>query len=150
VRAAAYTQAFPSPDNLTAMRGANRFAIGADVAGTWSSSTSAGIDMYYTATGGYAGMNAASIADTFWFAAKGGYKSEHKGATGMVGRQQVFQAKYKGSWRRTGPWELVVKRSDGTTTVYDAHYEAVRGGQVLHLQDKRYSGSKYALVRTGK
>jgi hypothetical protein len=32
--------------------------------------------------------------------------------------------------------------------VYSAYYEAVRGGVILHLQDKQYSGLVYTLART--
>lgn len=142
----AFTKLFPDQDKLAAITGANRFVIGKDIAGTWSSTTSGAINMYYVATGGSAGMNAASIADKFSFAASGSFTSEHKGATGMIGNQKTFNEKYKGTYA-VSAWDLTVKRSDGTSSDYSAYYEAVRGGWVLHLQDKKYSGSTYALVR---
>ncbi|MFN0245667.1 MAG: hypothetical protein ACKV2T_02090 [Kofleriaceae bacterium] len=144
----AYDKQFANRDVVLAIMNANRFAVGAEVTGTWSSSDSASVDMYYVATGGYAGMNATSMYDRFDLNADGKYLSEHKGAVGRVGSQNLYQVKYKGTWRVTGPWEITVKRSDKTeTTVYSAQYEAVRGGRVLRLTDKKYTSSGYALRR---
>jgi len=144
----AINKEFADQDKVAAIRGANRFAVGKDIAGTWASTTTSAIDMYYTSTGGYAGMNAAAIADKFVFSGNGKYSSEHKGATGMVGSQKAFQVKYAGTWT-VAPWELTVKKKDGTT-VYSAYYEAVRNGRVLHLTDKKYSGNTFTLAKTAK
>lgn len=143
----AYMKQFPDRAQIVALQGANRFSVGADVAGTWSSSTGASVDMYYVATGNYAGTNAAAIANRFELGKGGVYSSEHKGATGRVGSMDTFQVRYTGTWSVTSPWEITVKRTDKVTTVYAASYQAVRGGRVLRLQDKQYTGMQYALVR---
>ena len=142
----AFQKLFPDQDKLGAIAGANRFAINKDIVGTWSSSSSASINMYYVATGGSAGVNAAALADKFQFLANKRFTSEHKGASGRIGSQQMFQQTYKGTYAMSA-WELAVKRSDGTASVYAAFFEAVRGGWVLRMQDKKYSGSTFALVR---
>lgn len=143
---AQYEQWFPDPDKFATIANANRFAIGSDLVGTWSSSSGAGVNMYYTGTGNYAGMNAAVTSSTFVFSAKGTFTGEHKGATGMVGSMTTYQTKEKGTFTAS-PWELVLSRSDGKRSTYDAYYEAARGGAVLHLRDKQYSGHTYTLLR---
>lgn len=145
----AFAKQFPDRQNVLEIMGANRFSVGKEIAGVWSSFTGASVDMYYVATGGYAGMNAAAISDTFHFNEGGSYTSEHKGAYGRVGSQTVFQEKYKGTWSVTSPWEITVNRTDRKiVTVYNAYYEAVRGGRLLRLTDKQYSGSGYSLARS--
>lgn len=144
---AALDKQFPDRASVLAIMGANRFAVGKELAGTWSRFTGASVDLYYVSSGGYAGTNAAAIADTFDFASGGAYRSEHKGAVGRVGNQNVFQVEYKGTWSVTSPWEVTVNRSDKIVTIYDAWYEAVRGGRLLHLTDKKYTGMSYALAR---
>jgi hypothetical protein len=143
---AAFTQVFPDHDKLASIRGANRFAIGSELVGTWSGSTGTSAQMFYTATGGYAGMNAAVSANKFVFGANGTFNAEYKGATGMVGSMKTYQVREKGTFT-TSPWELTLKKSDGTTSVYSAYYEMTRGGYVLHLQDKKYTGMTYSLGR---
>lgn len=144
---AALDKQFPDRPSVLAIMGANRFSVGKEVAGTWSRFTGASADLYYVSTGGYAGTNAAAISDTFNFASSGAYRSEHKGAVGRVGNQSVFQEQHKGTWSVTSPWEVTVNRSDKVVTVYDAWYEAVRGGRLLHLTDKKYTGMSYTLSR---
>jgi hypothetical protein len=144
----AYEKQFPDRDAVLAIMNANRFSVGKEVAGTWSSTTGASVDMYYVATGGYAGMNASAAHDRFELDASGKYSSEHKGAYGRVGSQTVYQEKYKGTWSVTGPWEITVKRSDKTeASVFAVQYEAVRGGRILRMTDKKFSGTSYALRR---
>lgn len=144
---AALDKQFPDRPSMLAIAGANRFSVGKELAGTWSRFTGASVDLYYVSSGGYAGMNAAALSDTFRFAGSGSYESEHKGAVGRVGNQNMFQERHKGVWSLTSPWEVTVNRSDKVVTVYDAWYEAVRGGRLLHLTDKKYTGMNYTLAR---
>lgn len=142
---AAFEKDFPDQDKLAAIRGANRFALG-KLAGTWSSSSSSFVELAYVATGGYAGIDSAQLADTFVFDGSKSYKSEHKGATGRVGTQKTFQVNHAGTYQ-VAPWELTLVNEEGTSK-YSAQYEAVRNGLVLHLQNLKFAGMKYALVRT--
>lgn len=141
---AAFQRVFPDQDKLAAIAGANRFAVGDDVVGTWSGSTGSSVNMYYTGTGGYAGTNATAMSDVFTFGPKGVYASKHQGATGMVGSMKTYSEKRAGTYS-VAPWEITVKLNGGKTTVYSAYYERVRGGRILHLQDKQYAGMNYAL-----
>jgi hypothetical protein len=146
-------QQFPKANDqytsdLTDMKRYNKFAVAkADVVGTWSESSSAAMNYYYTGTGNYAGMGVAAVSGTFVFKADGTYTSEHKGATGMVGSLNTFQQEYRGKYQVSN-WELIVdNRFEGKTDVNFAYFEAVRGGRVLHLNNKQYTGQWYHLVR---
>lgn len=142
---------FPDQDKVLAMSGYNKFAVTAgDLAGTWTESSGAYVNMYSTVTGNYAGMNAAVSANSFTFNTDGTYSSEHKGATGMVGNMQAYDQHYQGKLTVTN-WELTLtNRFKGQTDVLLAQFEAVPGGKVLHLTDKKYSGMKYHLVKEQK
>lgn len=131
----------PSLETIAAFRNANRFAIGADVVGGWSTNSSASVNYYYVNGGGYAGMNTATVSNAFTFDATGTYHSEHAGGTNGA----VATEKHKGTYK-TSTWELTVTNEKGSRT-YDAYYEAVRGGVLLHLQDRQYAGMSYTLGR---
>ncbi|TXH30032.1 MAG: hypothetical protein E6Q96_02460 [Cyclobacteriaceae bacterium] len=145
---AAFQQEFPNPEKVEALLNYNKFAVTVnDLAGDWTSSSGSYVNMYSTVTGSYAGMNASSSADEFTFNTNGTYKSNHKGAYGMVGSMNFYDQKYNGELT-VSPWEITMtKRFDGKTSVFWAQYEAVRGGRVLHLTDKQYTGSQFHLGR---
>lgn len=141
-----YQQIFPNLDLLKNMSGYNKFAIGnRDVVGTWASTSGSFAQYYNVYNGLYAGMNAASTADKFSFGASGKYSAEHKGASGMVGNQQMYQQDDAGSYSVSN-WELTLN-SKTETKSYDAYFQAVKGGRILHLQNKQYSGMQYHLMK---
>jgi hypothetical protein len=115
----------------------------------WLSETSgAAVNMYSVTTGAYAGMNTSSSANKFIFKGNGLYESTHKGAFGMVGSMQFYSQKYDGNVK-VGNWEVTLtKQFEGKTKVYWTQFEAVRGGRVLHLTNKEYSGDRFHLVKT--
>ena len=131
------------------MQTRNKFAVGVqDLAGHWSESSGAYAQMYYTGTGNYAGMNAVSNNAQFWIEADGSYRSQHKGASGMVGSQSFFQEEYKGKYSMNGNWEVsFTNRFKGKTDMYWCQFEIVRGGRILHLTDKTASGMQYHLAK---
>jgi hypothetical protein len=141
----AFIKEFPDQDKLLSITGANRFALDQSVAGSWSSFGSASVDMYYAASGNYAGMSTTSIASAFVFNANGTFTSEHKGASSMGGQGRVFQEKDSGSYA-VQPWELTTKSKKETIT-YIGNFSAIRGGFVLNLTNKAAVGIKYNLVR---
>lgn len=145
---AAFQQEFPNHEKVESMLNYNKFAVTAkDMAGDWTSSSGSYVNLYSTVTGSYAGMNSSSSADEFTFNTDGSYKSNHKGAFGMVGSMTFYDQKYNGALT-VSPWEIIMtKRFDGKTDTYWAQYEAVRGGRVLHLTDKGASGLQYHLGR---
>lgn len=131
------------------MQNRNKFAVApADLVGNWSESSGSYAQMYNVNTGNYAGMNAVSNSAEFWIAADGTYRSQHSGASGMVGNQSFFTQKYNGRYSMNGNWEVsFTNRFNGKTDTYWCQFEVVRGGRILHLQDKTASGLQYHLTR---
>ena len=142
-----FYQAFPKPGDLERMMNYNKFAVApGDLPGYWSESSGAFAQMYYVQSGNYAGMNAASVSAQFWIYPDGTYRSVHKGATGMVGNQKVFQQDYRGAWKVTSNWEMTMtNRFEGKTDTFLMQFEAVKGGRLLHLTDKFATGMQYHL-----
>jgi hypothetical protein len=118
-----------------------------DLTGTWSNSGGATMNWYSTTTGNNVGATGAVTSDVFQFNNDQTYSSEHKGASGWVGAMNTFQQKYKGNYSVSN-WELTINnRFEGKTETFDAWFEALRGGRVLHLQNKQYTGSQYNLFK---
>lgn len=134
--------------DLQQMYGYNKFAVGKnDLAGTWSSSGGGTMNWYSTTTGQNVGATGAVASDVFNFNTGNTYSSTHKGATGWVGSMNTYQQEYKGSYTVTD-WSLTMtKRFEGKTENFDAWFEVLRGGRVLHLQNKQYSGNTYNLFK---
>ncbi len=143
-----YYQHFPEPKNLGGMTGYNRFAVGSkDVVGNWSANSSAGVSLYNSYTGNYAGMNYASSTDSFTFNGDGTYSSKHTGASSVYGNNTVYQQEYKGKLTMTN-WDMsLTNRWKDATENFNIWFEVVRGGRILHLQNKTASGIQYNLVK---
>ncbi len=147
--AEALQQAVPTQEKIEGLLNYNKFAVtDADLIGTWEESGSSYVNMYNSYTGAYAGMNASASANKFIFKPGGIYESTHKGAYGMVGSMQAYDQKYNGNSKVTN-WDITLtKQFEGKTKIYWAQFEAVRGGRVLHITNKQYSGESYHLVKT--
>lgn len=143
-----YYNQFPRAENLGAMANSNRFAVTqTDLVGDWDGRNAPFVQMYNIYTGNAAGLNVASLSDHFKFGGNGSYTSEHSAATGMVGSQKFSELKFSGRFQ-TSDWEMTLtNRENGKTSVYSAYFEAVKGGRILHLTDKQYSGMQYHLFK---
>ncbi len=138
-------------DRVVTMQYRNKFAVAsADLVGRWSSTDFASLSYYYAATGGYAGSTATSLADEFTFVNGTDYASEHNGASGQVGAAKFSQQQYKGKYKASN-WELqLTNRFNGKTAIFDCRFEAVKGGRILFLSEKKEGGGSalsYSLVR---
>lgn len=144
-----FDQAFPDPGQLKTILGYNRFAIALkDLSGTWASSGSSGTDYYNAYTGAYAGMEFNSSYDIFTFNSGGTYTSKHSGSFGMIGNTKVYSQEYAGE-EKVSNWELTLpNRFEGKTDVFEAWFEAVKGGRILRLINKQAAGIKYQLIKT--
>lgn len=144
-----YYQQFPEPKALGNMTGYNKFAVAAkDIIGTWEENSGAGVNLYNTYTGNYAGMNYAQNSATFIFNADGTYTSKHSGASSVYGTTTVFSQEYKGKVTVTN-WDMsMTNRWKDATENFNAQFEAVRGGRILHLQNKESTGIWYHVART--
>jgi hypothetical protein len=134
--------------DIPGMRNYNKFAIGKkDLTGTWTGGTSAAMNYYNAYSGNYLGMNAVVGSDEFHFNTDDTYSSVHKGASGMVGSMKTYQQKFEGKLLVSN-WQISLSnRQNGATKVYYAYFEAVKGGSILHLQDKEASAMWYHLVK---
>lgn len=121
--------------DLAAMSGYNKFAIGKnDLTGTWvTGGNGAMLTWYSTTTGNNVGSTAVAKSDVFRFSTGTSYSSTHNGATGWVGSMNTYQQEYKGTYTVTDWTVTATKRWDGKTEKFDAWFEVVRGGRVLHL-----------------
>jgi hypothetical protein len=147
---AGFRQTFPKAadrwdSDLVRMSSYNKFAVGTnDLNGTWQSGGSQMTQWYNSITGAYAGATFASSSATFSFSGNT-YSSIHNGATGAVGAMNTFQQEYKGNATITN-WNITMtNRYQGKTQQFDAHFQAVRGGRLLYLNDR--SGGEYTLVK---
>lgn len=143
-----YLQQFPEPKALGNMVGYNRFAVGPnDVLGNWTANSSAGVHLYNTNTGNYAGMNYASSSDQFSFHTDGTYTSKHSGASSVYGTTTVYTQDYKGKITLTN-WDMsLTNRFKDATENFHIWFEVVRDGRILHLQSKTASAIQYNLVK---
>lgn len=132
--------------DLTEMSRYNKFAIGLnDLAGTWQSGGSQMLQWYDGITGAYAGATMAASSATFTFSNSGTYSSIHNGATGAIGAMNTFQQEYKGA-SSISNWNIqLTNRYQGKTGNFDAHFQAVRGGRLLYLNNN--AGENYLLVK---
>ena len=134
---------------LDNMQFRNKFAVAAtDLPGYWSNTSTSALQMYYTGSGNYAGMNATAVSTQFWMEKNGSYRSMHKGASGMVGSQQIFQQEYKGRYQVTSPWEVsFTNRHNGKTESFWCQFTITRQGRLLLLTNKEAAGIQYLLTR---
>jgi hypothetical protein len=148
---ASVRQAFPRANDkyasdLAQMSRYNKFAVAAsDLSGSWQSGGSQMTQWYDAITGAYSGTTFASSSATFHFNSDGGYRSIHNGATGAVGAMNTFQQEYKGT-TTVSNWNMVLSnRREGKAMNFDAHFQAVRGGRLLYLNNR--AGEEYLLVK---
>lgn len=131
---------FPKADykfdnDLLPMYGYNKFAIGKnDLPGKWvSGGKGASLNWYSTTTGNQVGTTAVAKSDVFNFEAGGKYTSTHNGASGWVGSMNTYQQQYKGNYTVTEWSVTATNRWDGKTDTYNAWFEIVKGGRILHF-----------------
>lgn len=139
---------FTTAESIDKMRGYNKFAVtNNDLLGEWQESTGSFMNYYNAYSGAYAGMNAVSIHSRMVLSGDGTFVLEHKGASGMVGNQMFFDEKHAGTFQVSN-WDISMVEKDGKQVSYNAYYEAVKNGRILHLQNKQYSGSQLHMVKT--
>lgn len=145
-----FRQTFPKAadrwdSDLLRMSSYNKFAVGPnDINGTWQSGGSQMTQWYNAVTGAYAGATFAASSATFSFSGNT-YTSIHNGATGAVGAMNTFQQEYKGNATVTN-WNITMtNRYQGKTQQFDAHFQAVKGGRLLYLNNR--AGEEYLLVK---
>ena len=128
------------------MLGYNKFAVSEnDLIGNWKGGAGAWMQLFSTITGNNVGMEFSSMSDSFSFNSGGNYQSNHSGASGINGTIQTYKGKFIGKYS-INEWSITLtNRENGRTTNFDAYFEAVKGGVILHFSDKQYSTSVFDL-----
>jgi hypothetical protein len=141
-----YYQLFPDFDSFTKMLEYNKFGVeAADLPGTWADGGSSSTDYYNIATSTYAGTSVAATSARFTFLSNGTYNLEEQYYLNGRSGKQKYTGKYTSNL-----WQMVMtaKQKGEDDGQFWCQFEAVRGGVVLHLMHKKYSGGqKYSLVK---
>jgi len=132
-----YLEQSKSWDKLANMQWRNRFSLSPDLLmGRWSSGSSSTLSYYY-ANGGYAGATGVAVADEFRFLSGYRYKSDHSGASGMIGNMQFSHVEYEGDYTIQNSWKIqLTNRFQGETEEFDGYFEAIESGLLLVLIDR--------------
>jgi len=143
-----YLKHFPDLYMLKTMRNSNRFAITKeDVIGDWSSSSSSALQYYNVYTGQSAGMQGTQSDESFLFKVNGEYNARISGIMGTLGGAQTYyDGKYNGQFT-TNNWEMTLTNYGKVNQTFTCHFEAVKGGRILHIAKKDAPGVAYALIK---
>lgn len=127
---------------LEKMVGYNKFAIAAsDFKGTWTSDFTGVQQMYHVYTGNYAGMNITQSNEEFVFGNNNSYNWKILLAHGMVGNQNVSQAKSSGTFSVLNNWQIHFSKMQSGPKTYHAYWSCIKGARLLHLLDAAAPGS---------
>ncbi len=133
---------------LRNLRGLNRFAVAAsDLTGTWSSNASGYTQWVNAFTGLSAGATGFSSNETFEFVGNGTYRWSIALASGVIGAQTFSSAKSNGKHDMKGNWQISFSDIEGKPSVYNAYFEAGRGGQRILWMQSVGSYSAYVKVK---
>jgi hypothetical protein len=138
-------QLFPDHSDFDKMLNYNKFAVNpVDLKGEWSTSGGGSISYYSVYTGQYVGSNTAATGDRFVFAGNGSYQSRHSYYTsGGGGGKQTYSGAYKAN-----VWTLnLTNRGENDPGEFSCHFEAVKGGRILHMVNKKFTGQRYSLFK---
>ena len=143
-----YYSMFPNDASFKKMLAYNKFAVAQqDLVGKWSSFDSASIGYYSIYSGDYAGTATASTNDSFVFSGNGTYQSEHAGTSTFRGSVSHGKSTYKGTFR-ANDWNLTLSnRGANDPGEFSSQFEAVKGGFMLNLVSKKFSGMKMSLYK---
>lgn len=133
---------------LRNLRGLNRFAVAAsDLTGTWSSNAGGYTQWVNAFTGLSAGATGFSSNETFEFTGTGTYRWSLAMASGVVGAQTFSGAKSSGRHAMKGNWQISFSDIEGKPRVYNAYFEAGRGGQRILWMQSVGTYSAYVKVK---
>jgi hypothetical protein len=144
-----YNSLFGKDDDFAKMSNYNKFAVTKqDLIGAWKSFAASSMDYYSVYTGDYAGMATASSNDDFIFNTNGSYQSEHAGTSIFRGVLSHGKSKYKGTFSVTD-WSLTAtNREADDPGAFFCQFEAVKGGYMLRLRNKKFTGMEMGLFKS--
>jgi len=127
---------------LEKMVGYNKFAIAtSDFTGTWTSDFTGVQQMYHVYTGNYAGMNITQSNEEFVFGANNSYNWKILLAHGIVGNQNISQAKASGTFSIPNNWQIHFSQMQKGPKTYHAYWSCIKGARLLNLLDAHAPGS---------
>jgi hypothetical protein len=128
--------------SLEKMVGYNKFAIAAsDFTGTWTSDFAGVQQMYHVYTGNYAGMNITQSNEEFVFGANNTYNWKILLTHGMVGAQNISQAKSSGTFSVLNNWQIRFSKIESGPKTFHAYWSCIKGARLLNLLDANTPGS---------
>ena len=143
-----YYSMFPNDASFRKMLDYNKFGVALeDLIGKWSSFDAAGIQFYNIYSGDLAGMGTASTNDSFVFNSNGTYQSNHAGTSTFRGSLAHGTSTYKGTFR-VNDWNLTAtNRGANDPGEFFCQFEAVKGGFILNLVNKKFTGMNMKLFK---
>ena len=121
----------PAPPSGTS---SSKFAVAAsDLPGIWRSSNSSAGSYYNAYTGNNAGMLFTSNTYEFIFRTNGTYTSTFKEAKGFIGDTRHGSETFNGKYTVSDGKMTLTNRAGGRTDTFGIHFEAVKGGRILHM-----------------
>ncbi len=144
-----YNSLFGSDEDFTKMLNYNKFAVTQkDLAGKWKSFQASSIGYYSIYTGDYTGMATASTNDEFVFNNNGSYQSTHTGTSTFNGSLAHGKSIYKGIYNVTD-WNMTAtNRGANDPGEFSCQFEAVKGGYMLRLVNKKFTGETMYLFKS--
>jgi hypothetical protein len=131
------------------MLGYNKFAVAQqDLIGKWKSFEASTVGYYSIYTGDYAGLATASTNDDFVFSSNGSYESTHSGTSTFKGSVSSGTSNYKGVFT-VNDWSLTASnRGADDPGEFSCQFEALKGGFMLRLVNKKFSGQTMTLFKS--
>jgi hypothetical protein len=144
-----YNQLFGTDDDFLRMLGYNKFAVAQqDLIGKWKSFEASSIGYYSLYTGDYAGLATASTNDDFVFSSNGSYESTHSGTSTFKGSVSSGTSNYRGVFT-VNDWNLTASnRGADDPGEFSCQFEALKGGFLLRLVNKKFSGQTMTLFKS--
>ena len=143
-----YYSLFNKDEDFTNKLAYNKFAVAkSDIIGKWSSFNAGSMQYYNIYNGNYAGMNTVSSSDKFQFFTNGTYQSEHLATSVFNGSVASGKSMYKGTFN-VNQWQLTAtNRNAGKQDDFTCQFEAIKGGYLLKLINKKYTGEVLSLFK---
>ena len=144
-----YYSQFSTDADFMRMLNYNKFAVvQQDLIGKWKSFEASSIGYYSIYTGDYAGMATASTNDEFVFNSNGSYQSTHSGTSTFNGSVSHGKSNYKGVFK-VNDWSLTASNREANDPgEFSCQFEAMKGGCMLRLVNKTFSGQTMTLFKS--
>ncbi|MCU0444719.1 MAG: hypothetical protein MUE85_07345 [Microscillaceae bacterium] len=142
-------QNYPNYNSCIKMRNYNKFAVDAkDLVGKWKGGDNSFLEYYNAYSGSYAGSESSAMSIDWTFNNNGTYESTYWVVAVKNGLlAQNSKSVYKGNYS-VNYWTLKANnRSQGDPGEFNCQFEAVRGGYILFIQNKKFTSLTEVLFK---